>query len=359
MESISYLLYLFMITGLLTSSNAMTAFARGPIKASAANLKSIHVNIERYANGGTIDKLQTPDRSSQTITKQNEEHVAALMRMRRLFPSGHRRVAAYAGMKYDVQGKPRIKEMIDRLKDLGVNCYSYLIDSHSAAELDALPEFCHLASKIHLEVWVVLVPPSEEPGLEHGSRMRYPPYRLNYQKWAKAIGRVSRTHHNLTLLMIDDFLYNTNYFTPDYVKKIYAILERENRNLLLGVTIYENQLKNMEEIRPYMPYVNAVEWGYQHKASLSPEYGMSSASLPGNINEFAKIFPEAVLIPCIYFTPHSSWSREATPSYLKEAMKIAYRQAGAVLVFRTPYRDTRRYELVKKFCSRHILSHGK
>lgn len=348
-----------MIFGLLTSSNAGTVFAGGPIKASVADLKSIDVNIQRNADRGTIDKLQTPGRSSKTIARQNAEHLVALMRMRRLFPAGHRRVVAYAGMKYDAQGKPRIKEMIDRLKNLGVNCYSYLIDSHSVAELDALPEFCQLALEVHLEVWVVLVPPSEEPGLQHGSRMRYPPYGLDYQKWAEAIGQVSRTHHNLTLLMIDDFLYNTNYFTPDYVKKIHAILERENPKLLLGVTIYENQLHNMEEIRHYIPYVNAVEWGYQHKASLSPSYGISAASLPGNINEFARIFPDAVLIPCIYFTPHSSWSREATPIYLKATMTIAYRQAGVVLVFRTPYRDTRRYELVKKFCSRHILSHDK
>lgn len=359
MKSISRSLYLVLIASLLTLSSSGTTFAGGSSKASEANLKSIDVNTERNADGGKINKLQTPDGNSKTIAKQNVAHLAVLMRMRRLFPFGHRRVVAYAGMKYDAQGKPRLKEMIGRLKDLGVNCYSYLIDSHSVAELKALPQFCQLASKIHLEVWVVLVPPTEEPGLEHGSRMRYPPYGLDYQKWAEAIGRVSGTCHNLTLLMIDDFLYNTSYFTPDYIKKIHAILERGNPNLLLGVTIYENQLNKMEKIRPYIPYVNAVEWGYQHKASLSPSYGISAASLPGNINEFAGIFPDAILIPCIYFTPHSSWSREATSTYLKEAMTTAYRQAGVVLVFRTPYRDTKRYELVKKFCSRHILSHGK
>ena len=293
------------------------------------------------------------------IRRENEKHTLSLLHSRRLFPYGQRRVVAYAGMMYDADGKPRIGEMISRLEDLGVNCYSYLIDSHSREELSALPEFCELASRAGIEVWVVLVPPTEEPPLSPRSKdgVRYPPYGLDYLQWAKEISRISRKHHNLTLLMIDDFLYNTDLFTHNYVKGVYTNLKRENRNLLFGVTIYDDQLGARREIQPYLPYVDAVEWGYQHNARISPNYGISAASLASDIKHFVNMFPNALLIPCLYFTPHSSWSREATPSYLEEAMSIAYRQTGVVLVFRTPFRNTVHYELVKKFCKQHLSVH--
>lgn len=309
----------------------------------------------------TIAGEQSPSMSRRAmIAKRNEEHLVRLMHSRKLFPFRHRRIVAYAGMKYNAKGKPKIREMISRLEDLGVNCYSYLIDDHSASELRSLPQFCRIASKAGIEVWVVLVPPTEEPGLHPSSKsgVRYPPYGLDYLRWAKAIGEISRRHRNLTLLMIDDFLYNVDYFTPAYVKKLYGILKRENRKLLFGVTIYEDQLNRGKEIEQYLPYIGAVEWGYQHKARLFPNYGKSAASLPENISEFSKMFPNALLIPCLYFTPHSSWSRKATPSYLEEATATAYKQAGNVLVFRTPFKGTANYEIVKKFCREHHVLHG-
>ncbi len=357
MKSVRYLILALSIAGFVTITNGQIAFAYDAgVRSSTSSVRASD-RIEESADPGMKEDSLSSRGNRALTAKENEEHLVRLMRNRKLFPFRHRRVVVYAGMKYDAEGKPRIKEMISRLEDLGVNCYSYLIDSHSQAELDALPEFCKLASKAHIEVWVVLVPPTEEPGLRRESEggVRYPPHGLDYQKWAEAIAKISRRHDNLTLLMIDDFLYNINHFTPGYVKKVYAILKRENQNLLFGVTIYENQLHRKNEIRPYLPYINAVEWGYQHKAGLSPNYGISAESLPGNIRDFGKMFPKALLIPCIYFTPHSSWSRKATPSYLENAMAIAFRQAGIILVFRTPYRGTANYDLVKKFCRGHVF----
>ena len=308
-----------------------------------------YARIDADSNGLRDDpKAQRLDR----VKKEDEQRVTKMLRDKRLFPFGQRRIVAYAGMRYNALGKPRIKEMISRLEDLGVNCYSYLIEAHSKEDLSALPHFCDLASKAGIEVWVVLVPPTEESKLPRGGQdgIRYPPYGPDYVEWAKDISAISKKHPNLTMLMIDDFLYNVNLFTPEYVRRMYKTLKQENRKFLLGLTIYEDQLARKKEIDSYKPYIGAVEWGYQHKALLSPNYGISAKSLPVEIKEFGTTFPNSVLIPCLYFTPHSSWSRKATVPYLKESMTLAYQDAGVALIFRTPVRGTVNYDLVKIFC---------
>ncbi len=146
-------------------------------------------------------------------------------------------------MQFDARGKSKIKEMISNLKDMGVNCYSYLIYGSSKEELSSLPEFCDLALKAGIEVWVVLVPPSEEPG-HPGTpdSLRYQPYGLDYVKYAKHISAISKDYKNLTLLMIDDFAYNLDKFTPGYTKEVFTALKGKNDDLLFGVTYYEDQL---------------------------------------------------------------------------------------------------------------------
>ncbi|MCL5030877.1 MAG: hypothetical protein M1480_17865 [Bacteroidetes bacterium] len=303
-------------------------------------------------------KEKFKNKSLDLIRKQNEKNIVKMLHNRKYFYSGRRRVVAYAGMPYDSHGKPKVGEIISKLNDLGVNCYSYLIDSHSKEELSSLPSFCALALKSGIEVWVVLVPPSEEPGHPGlPDTLRYPPYGLNYVKWARDVSSISKDYKNLTLLMIDDFAYNMNYLTPKYMKEISASMKTVSHNLLLGVTIYEDQLKMKKfNFKPYKKFINAVEWGYQHNAVLSPQYGITAASLPVNINNFRKAFPNTLLIPCLYFTPHSSWKRKATEAYLNEAMTIAYQDAGVVLIFRTPVPGSVNYNLVKDFCIEHRIT---
>ena len=335
-----------LLAGTTVSANGFAVGKKARKDLASANIRTGRLGSDDAATG--VDSLR----------EEEEQRVDEMLHNKKLFPFGQRRVVAYAGMRYDTKGKPRLKEMISRLVDLGVNCYSYLIDAHSKEELAALPHFCDLASKARIEVWVVLVPPTEEPKPARGNHdgIRYPPYGLDYLKWARDISVISKKHSNLTLLMIDDFLYNLKCFTPQYVAKIHKILDRENKRLLLGLTIYANQLGRTKEINRYEPYADAVEWGYQHKSNLSPDYGISAQSLPAEISEFWKVFPHRILIPCIYFTPHSSWSRKATSAYLKEAMTLAYNDAGVALIFRTPERGTVNYDIVKTFCHERILS---
>ena len=301
--------------------------------------------------------INKKDDNLSLIRKQNEENVVSLLHNKKLFPYGRRRVVAYAGMTYDSFGKPDVNKMISRIKDLGVNNYSYLINGSPKEDLESLPEFCRMASEAGVEVWVVLVPPSEEPGHKGTpDTIRYAPYGLDYVKWAAKISAISQKHKNLTLFIIDDSAYNLEKFTPAYTKEIYDALKEKNHNILFGITYYENQFRMKDfDINTYRQFVEAVEWGYQDQASIYSNYGISAASLPFNIKNFRKTFPNTLLIPCIYFTPHSSWKRKPTEVYLEDAMAIAYKDAGDFLIFVTPSPGTVNYKLVMDFCKAHHI----
>jgi len=255
-------------------------------------------------------------------------------------------VSAYAGMVYRSDGSPDIDAMLSLIKDLKVNCYTYLIAYRSDKELSALSDFCAKAEKEGIEVWAYLVPPTEAP-------KDYPPFGLDYLKWAEAIANISLQHPNLTLWMIDDFDGNLSFFTLDYTRKIYEKSKGINPNLLFGVCVYHESLKKFADLG-YLQYTDALLWGYQHNSSLYPDCGIYPDSLPLEINDYLKT--GKIAIPCIYFTPHSSWPEgRPTKEYLQEAMKIAFEQAGICWVFTTPKPGTFQYDVVKDFTSSHQL----
>jgi len=260
-------------------------------------------------------------------------------------------ICAYAGAIYKRDGSVDVDATISKLKDLGVNCYAYLIYTHSEQELAALPEFCKRAETEGLEVWVYLVPPTEAPINREKpiEERKYPPFDMDYLKWAEAIAKISLGHPNLTLWMIDDFDGNLNFFTIEYTKKIYEKTKEINSKLLFGVCVYYNAIKDFVN-KGYLPYFDAVLWGYQHSYYIWHECGISAKSLPVEINTYYKLCPGKILIPCIYFSPHSSWPKgRPTKEYLEEALKISFEQTGIVWVFTTPLQGDFRYDLVQHF----------
>jgi hypothetical protein len=260
-------------------------------------------------------------------------------------------ISAYAGMLYTPEGNVDIDSMLDRLKDLGVNGYTYLIWQKSEAEFKALPEFCEKAAKAGIEIWAYLVPPSEAPvGKRAGiAEKKYPPFDMDYLKWAEAIAKISVTHPNLTLWMIDDFDGNLNYFTSEYTKQMYDISKQINPKLLVGYCVYHDRLKKYVAAG-YMPYTDTLLWGYQDGYWLYPDAGVSPATLPVEINDYYKAGGDKPIIPCIYFTRHTSWPKDRpTLRYLAQAMVIAYEQAGIVWVYSTPSPDSPKYGLVKNY----------
>jgi len=133
-------------------------------------------------------------------------------------------------------GRVDVDAMVKRLKELGVNTYYWLI-WHAPTDWDDLQLFLPKAAEAGIEVWVYLVPPSESPP-QQDSFPYSEPFRLDYNRWAEEIARLSLRHPNLTAWVIDDFNTNHQFFTPAYVGEMQARAHRINPRLAFLPLMY-------------------------------------------------------------------------------------------------------------------------
>ncbi|WP_257348963.1 hypothetical protein [Pseudalkalibacillus decolorationis] len=127
--------------------------------------------------------------------------------------------------------------MIERLKELNVNTYYYLI-WHEKTDWDDLRyEFLPAAEAANINVVVYLVPPSESKG----ERKSYP-YTTDYITWSEAIANLSLDYPNLIGWAIDDFSHNLTTYTPEYMAQMKETSEAINPDLFFTPQMYTEAL---------------------------------------------------------------------------------------------------------------------
>ena len=155
-------------------------------------------------------------------------------------------------------GRVDVDRLTARLKELGVSCYYWLV-WHAPTDWDDLKLFLPKAAQAGLEVWVYLVPPTESAPQE-GSL--YPePFRLDYQRWAEEIARLSLQHTNLTGWAIDDFYANHQFFTPAYVGEMQARAKRLNPRLVFLPLMYFGEIRR-PFVEAYREVIDGVVVAY-------------------------------------------------------------------------------------------------
>ncbi|OIN95826.1 hypothetical protein AUJ66_08170 [Candidatus Desantisbacteria bacterium CG1_02_38_46] len=251
-------------------------------------------------------------------------------------------VSPYAGTVYKKDGYPDIDATIAKLKDLGVNCYTYLIAYQPEKELAYLPDFCKKAVEEGIEVWGYLLPPSEFSLVKEKQNKKYPPFDDDYLKWAEALAKISLQYPNFTLWMIDDFVGNS-VFTLDYTREIYEVTKKLNPKLCFGACVYYSQVDKFME-SGYGSYVDAILWGYRAE---STKIGPAVKNLPLEINHYYKTCPGKILIPCIYVVTRG-WEPKDMPD-LEYAIRAAYEQTGIAWLYCLPLNPSNsRYQVAKK-----------
>ncbi len=137
-------------------------------------------------------------------------------------------------------GRVDIDALATRLKELGVTVYYWLI-WHAPTDWDDLKLFLPKAAQAGIDVWVYLVPPSESPP-KYADRYSEP-FRLDYQRWAQEIARLSLQYPNLTAWVIDDFYANRQFFTPAYLRDMQAQAKRINPRLAFLPLMYFDEIQ--------------------------------------------------------------------------------------------------------------------
>lgn len=135
-------------------------------------------------------------------------------------------------------GRVDVDGMVARLKELGVTSYYWLI-YRQPTDWEDLKSFLPEAAKAGIAVTVYLVPPTACP--PHKSNYSEP-FRLDYQRWAEEIARLSLSNPNLTSWVIDDFYRNRALFTPVYVGAMQARAKQINPRLVFLPLMYFGEI---------------------------------------------------------------------------------------------------------------------
>ena len=159
-------------------------------------------------------------------------------------------------------GRVDIALMVQRLKEVGVTTYYWLI-AHATTDWEDLKLFLPEAAKAHIEVWAYLVPPSESA--PKYSNLYPEPFRLDYLRWAQEIARLSLEHTNLTAWVIDDFYENHALYTPAYVRDMQQRAKHINPRLRFLPLMYYSEI-NRRFADDYRDVLDGVVAAYPQSA---------------------------------------------------------------------------------------------
>ena len=163
------------------------------------------------------------------------------------------------------------KALINRLVELGVNHYFYLI-WHRASDWKDFQEFARLAQQHNIKVWAHVVPPSGSTQSSFGRDSQ--PFRFNYERWAAETARLKNQYPVVQGLAIDDAGLNlpNSYgshrgnsfnptFTPRYLQSVRQSGRSVNGNFRLAATIYEGQF-SQRFVRDYGSSIDVLMFAY-------------------------------------------------------------------------------------------------
>ncbi len=135
----------------------------------------------------------------------------------------------------DTQGAIDTQATIEILKANGLGCYGALIwvqrkGGPPTFDWESFKTFVAAAQREGIIVWAILIPPSE------GGNS--PPFKQDYVRWMQELARLSLKYPCLKGVNIDDFYWDTKFFTPQYTCTIYSAKQRINPRLQFAPTIY-------------------------------------------------------------------------------------------------------------------------
>jgi hypothetical protein len=191
---------------------------------------------------------------------------------------------------------------------------------------------------------VTLVPPSESPPK---TKWYAEPFRLDYDKWAVEIAKLSVEQPNLVAWSIDDFTHNLAVFTPEKTAAMLKAARATNAKLAFVPCCYFPGAAKPAFAKDYGPLLDGVLFPYRNesrKANLKDADGVTD-----EVKRLRELLgPKVAVIVDVYSTAHSRLG-PSTPDYVRRVMSDAVKCADGVMVYCTPdpKRDEAKFQVVK------------
>jgi hypothetical protein len=252
-------------------------------------------------------------------------------------------------------GHVDISRLLSELVDIRANTYHWLI-AHASTDWEDLHRFLPLARERHVRVWVCLLPPSESA--PHG-RQYSEPFRLDYERWAIELAKLSAREPNLVAWSIDDYTHNLNSFTPERMRKILAPTREISPALAFVPCTYFPKV-TPQFAENYRGLVDGLLFPYRHESNKP---NLTDASL---VEEEVKkikaiVGPSLPVIVDVYATAHSRLG-SSTPEYVRAVMVTGKKYADGVHVYCHQNPKSEKYRVIKELFrswSASTLSHEK
>lgn len=252
-------------------------------------------------------------------------------------------IGSYGTPPRTEDGKVDFKKLFKELKDIKANTYHWLIRDRNDG-LDELKQFLPEARRKKIKVWVTIVPPSEQPPVTKSGYAE--PYRLDFEKWAEELAKLSLTEKNLIVWSIDDYVHNLKFFTPEYMEKIIKASKDVNPDFLFIPCCYYKQTTD-DFVKNYIGFFDGILFPYRAESEGG---NLKNPDLvEKEIQELrVKIKSNIPIILDIYATAHSRLG-PTTPEYLEVALREGLKSADGVLLFtHAALNDAKKLEVVKK-----------
>jgi hypothetical protein len=248
----------------------------------------------------------------------------------------------YAAPSRGPDGRVNVDQLVAELAALHANTYHWLIWT-AATDWDDLKRFLPLAREHHILVWACLVPPSESPPR---TKNYSEPFKLDYERWAVELARLSLAERHLVAWSIDDFSHNLKVFTPERMRPLLDAARRINPRLAFVPCMYFTNAAKPDVAQAYRGLLDGVLFPYRHESNKS---NLTDASLvePEVDKIRAAWGADFPVIVDVYATAHSRLGA-STPDYVRQVMQAGMRGADGVHVYTHPRPGTEKHHVARQ-----------
>ncbi|WP_049565081.1 hypothetical protein [Nonomuraea sp. SBT364] len=222
------------------------------------------------------------------------------------------------------------KAMVSALRALNVNTYVYPLAGGYDHWTDLGAEFLPAAEAAGIDVWVMLYAPGQGPV----SR----PFEHDYVAWGRELATLSKRHPNLAGWTVDDFGWDLETFTPEYLRRIQAAAKAVNPALKFVPTVYYSHFTD-EFIAEQAPLLDGVIFPFRDEPHRDTSWMWSLSS---QVRQLAERLPDTDVYLMPYAHPLSRAAQKPTVGYVEAVTKKALQHVRAgdlagVLQYKLPY----------------------
>ena len=239
-----------------------------------------------------------------------------------------------------------LEKLLQELQDIHANTYHWALHSYTN-DWDEIKRFLPMAREKNINVWITLMPPTESPPR---TRLYSEPFRLDYERWATEMAKLSLKEPNLVAWSVDDFTWNLSLFTPEYLAKVVRASQAINPKFAFIPCCYFAKT-TAKFAQSYGPLLDGVLFPYRD------ESGGANLKNPGHVasevKKLKELFgPQMPIILDVYASPHSRLGATTT-EYVEKAVDAGLKSADGVLIYKhqDPKTNAEKYQVIKKLFS--------